>query len=301
MKTTPESGRKQRPEAEYDRERAWVHLLESPGGIRRIPRHGRHGSARRLIEIARAFDRICQRAEGHLEPDATPTDVLAALLVIRTLREKLDSDELLLMNLARTKKVTWARIADTLEMRSRQSAERRHLQLSRAYTRSDGTAPGTQSERVEQAREHRSRRAERRWAMQHADVIRRLARRLAAVEDLQQRVDRSAESRILTALRGPRPTSTPDRAQPVSLVWPKALRSCLTEDDQFRSDPQGFSSAADPVWQREKKETDIVHRLLGLISYAANPRNIDLSDLPELARSIADVYAQSQPQTRTRS
>ncbi|GAA3596775.1 hypothetical protein [Streptomyces osmaniensis] len=71
------------------------------------------------MDIARDYDRVGQRAEGSLPPDATGAEVLAALLVIRMLRGKLDHDELRLISLARTKKVTWARIAPWQELSGR--------------------------------------------------------------------------------------------------------------------------------------------------------------------------------------
>ncbi|MFB6783425.1 hypothetical protein ACFCX0_40425 [Streptomyces sp. NPDC056352] len=52
--------------------------------------------------------------------------------MIRSLRDKLDTGELMLIALARSHGIAWTRIADALEMRNRQSAERRHLQLNRA-------------------------------------------------------------------------------------------------------------------------------------------------------------------------
>ncbi|MFD9044213.1 hypothetical protein [Streptomyces bottropensis] len=251
------------------------------------------------MDIARNYDRICQRAEGALLPDATDADVLAALLVIRMLREKLDHDELKLTALARTKKITWARIAQWQELSGRQAAERRHLQLSRAYTRPDGTVPRTQSERVEQARERRSRRAEREWARHRGQRIRRIAAQLAAIDNLQERVDRSQEARVILAIRGSETKSSPE---PVPLVWPTALRDCVAEDERFRSTPPQPTDDGpdDPDWHRQQQEIDILHRLLGLVRYAANPRNIDLSDLSDLADAIRDLHRDSQQQAKTR-
>ncbi|WP_406408119.1 hypothetical protein [Streptomyces sp. NBC_01643] len=42
MKTT----RNQRPEAEFDRERAWSHMLENPGGIRRVTSYSSYSNKR---------------------------------------------------------------------------------------------------------------------------------------------------------------------------------------------------------------------------------------------------------------
>ncbi|MGW2952755.1 hypothetical protein [Streptomyces eurythermus] len=299
MKTTTGSGGSRTPEAEHNRDLAWTLMTQNPMGNRRLPSRS-EGSPGRLLDIARNYDRICQRADGVLQPDATEAEVLAALLVIRMLREKLDHDELKLTALARTKRITWARIAQWQELSGRQAAERRHLQLSRAYTRPDGTVPRTQSERVEQARDRRSRRAEREWARQHAKRIRRVAAQLAAVDDLQERVDRSQEARIMLAIRD---ASADDRPESVSLVWPTALRDCVAEDERFSNSPPQTFDAGDPDnpgWHHQQLEIDILHRLLGLVSYAANPRNIDLTDLPHLADAISDLHHDSQEQSKTR-
>ncbi|MEV8406075.1 hypothetical protein AB0R12_09735 [Streptomyces niveus] len=288
MRTTRSSRAQVRPAAESDRERAWAHFLENPGGVRKVPDHAPY-DARQLIEIARRYDRICSRARGrHLQPDVDETDVLAALLVVRTLRDKLDNDELLLITLARSKGVTWARVAEALEMSGRQSAERRHLQLSRAHPRPDGSEPRTQSERVEDVRERRSRRAEREWALEHADRIRSAATALASIEDLQERADRSQEAVLLSApVRHDSPTS-----RPVTMAWPAALMECLAEDETFRSrHSQVLESEghADEEWQRSHRKADIVHRMLGLLSYASIPRHIDLSDNPQLVTTLAEL------------
>lgn len=302
MKTTRAARRAQYPEAEYNRDRAWGRLLESPGGVRRHSQSGSSGPAPTLLEVARAYDRICQRARGIIQPDVEETDILATLLVIRMLRDKLESDELQLISLARTKRITWDRIADALELSGRQSAERRHLQLTRAHRRADGTMPRTQSERVDSVREYRSRRAERDWALRHGELIRGLAIRLASVEDLQARVDRSHEALILTALENSREGGPQEQGKPMRLVWPQALVDWLAEDERFRTTPQKSSeeSVVDPAWERQQQEADILHKLLGLINYATNPRNIDLSDFPDLFQEIVRVRGEYQQQTRVR-
>ncbi|MGK5450201.1 hypothetical protein ACSNOE_22665, partial [Streptomyces radiopugnans] len=201
MKTTPLTGRNRpRPAAEHDRHQAWTHLLEVPSRIRHdptaLPDHPRY----QLKEIARKFDLICDHAAGNLHAEVDDTDVLAALLAIRALRDKLDRCEYELITLARERKITWQRIAHALEVRSRQSAERRHLQLSRARPRPGVTPPRTQSDRVEMERDRRARLAEQQWALQRAGTIRHLATTLATIPDLQQRLDHSPEARLITAL-----------------------------------------------------------------------------------------------------
>ncbi|MGW2026399.1 hypothetical protein [Streptomyces decoyicus] len=293
MKTTSNPGG-ERPGKQYNRAQAWALLTEHTPGARRLPRD--REAPGRLMDIARNYDRIRQRADGTLQPDATAPEILATLLAIRMLREKLEHDELKLTTLARTKQITWARIAEWQELSGRQAAERRHLQLSRAHTRPDGTAPRTQSERVEYARGLRGRRAERQWALVHAPRIRRVAAQLAAVEDLQQRADRSREARLIQTLR----SHGKDKLPPEPLVWPNALRECVAEDARFRASPSDPADDDLDDFRRQQQEADIVHHLLGLISYAAQTRNIDLTDLPELADAIFGLHNDSQEATRIR-
>ncbi|MDG9695398.1 hypothetical protein QC281_35620 [Streptomyces sp. DH17] len=294
MKTTSSSGDRENASKEHNRARAWAVLTEKTPSARRLP-HYDSSSPGRLMDIARNYDRICQRAEGLLQPDATEPEILATLLAIRMLREKLDHDELKLTTLARTKRITWARIAEWQELSGRQAAERRHLQLGRAYTHPDGTVPATQSERVEYARGLRSRRAERQWALNNATRIRRVAAQLVAIDNLQQRVDNSHEAQIMHAIRHGK-DAPPQEPLREPLVWPKALRECVAEDERFRHAPPPpvDDGLHDPGYQHQQQEADIAHRLLGLISYAATPRNIDLADLPDLADAVFDICNDSQ-------
>ncbi|MGW7587741.1 hypothetical protein [Streptomyces rubiginosohelvolus] len=288
MTTTGEPRRSGRPEAEVDRERAWGHMLETPGGIRRRDLLADlEFDEKRLGEISRRYDQICRRAQGRLQPEASETDVLAALLVIRMLRDKLLDDELMLITLARSMGITWTRVADALEMKSRQSAERRHLQLSQS-TRTDGSRPRTQNERVEHARERRSRHAEREWALLNARAIHAAARALTAVPDLQGRANRSLEAALMAAPVNQDGTA-PER---VDMTWPSALQECLAEHLRFREDPQAHLSperlyVGDDQYQLQQHEADILHRMLGLLRYAADPRHLDLSDHPDLREKIA--------------
>ncbi|MER7750181.1 hypothetical protein ABT013_33485 [Streptomyces bacillaris] len=286
--TTRKPRRSDRPEAEVDRERAWAHMLETPGGIRRKDRFGLvEYDEKRLGEIARRYDQICRRAQGHLQPEASETDVLAALLVLGTLRDKLLDDELMLITLARSYGVTWARIADALEMKSRQSAERRHLQLSQS-TRADGTRPRTQNERVEHTRERRRRRAERDWALINAGIIHTTALALTAIPDLQERANRSPEAALVAA-----PVKQDGTApEHVDMAWPSALKECLAEHLRFRTNPRAHLSPdrlglGDEQWQLRQQQADILHRMLGLLRCAADPRHLDLSDHPELQEQVA--------------
>ncbi|MFB9573735.1 hypothetical protein ACFFTL_15790, partial [Streptomyces yanii] len=146
-----------------------------------------------LGEIAGKYDEVTTLVELDASDDLTETDLLASLLVIRALREKLLEDERRFIAAARRKKVTWARLADALELRSRLAAERRYLQLRTDIDELNGSAL-TQQERIEYARDQRDRLAGRAWAVNNASEIRELAERLLNVPDLQDRADRSASA-----------------------------------------------------------------------------------------------------------
>ena len=120
--------------------------------------------------------------------DLNETELLAALPVQRALRDKLQIDEPRLIAAARRENITWSRLAPALEVRSRQPAERRYLQLPQDIDSLIGH-PLTQGDRVEAAHTQRNRRAEQHWALQHDAEIIAMARRLAALADLQQRAD----------------------------------------------------------------------------------------------------------------
>ncbi|MGA4867212.1 hypothetical protein ACPB9J_31735 [Streptomyces lavendulocolor] len=304
MKTTrTEPDAATRSNAEMDREVAWSRLRErrvgTAAGMPSIPRDGKW-----LADIATRYDRITKRAREGAGPVVSETEVLAALRVTRTLRSKLDEDELALINLARQKRITWARIAEALEMRNRQSAERRRLQLSRAARRHDGSQPRTQSERVEAAREERGRRAEREWALACVQRIRAFAAGLVTIPDLQQRADRSPEGLMMSA-----PITYPNK--PHQMTWPQALKQALEEHDRFRAAPWEcvaveqdddtmIAPGNDPMedWRIRQKEAQIAHRMLGLLGHAADPRYVDLSDHPELLKAVRRLCQDFREQCR---
>ncbi|MFE5143809.1 hypothetical protein ACFRDV_40355 [Streptomyces fagopyri] len=127
-----------------------------------------------------------------------------------------------------------------------------------------------------------------------------MAAQLAAIEDLQQRVDGSHEARIMHAIRHGKETPLHETPQE-PLVWPRALRECVAEDERFLGTPPPLvDDCLDADWQREQQEADSVHRLLGLISYAVNSRNIELRDLSDLHDAIFDLCNDSQQATKGR-
>ncbi len=113
----------------------------------------------------------------------SPEDALAALLLLRLLRERLAEWEPSLVTAARDAGASWAQLAHPMGVASRQAAERRFL-------RSRPGAPGTTGEQRVQA--ERDRRAAGRvashWARDNAADLRRLAGRISALGGLPEDV-----------------------------------------------------------------------------------------------------------------
>ncbi|WP_319705375.1 hypothetical protein [Streptomyces sp. ME02-6979.5a] len=266
----------------------WTHkqgeIPEHSGGV--LPPTGTLG------EIAEKYDGIAKLVELDVDDDLTETGLLASLLVIRSLREKLQEDERRLIAAARRKKVTWTRLADALELRSRQAAERRFLQLRSDFDESAG-AQLTQQSRIDFARDQRSRRAERDWAIQHADEIRHLAHRLLHVPDVQQRADRSASARRAhaTAVRSAEQAGAP-MPQALPAKWPARLRALFDEDVALLVAPAELSASdLDPGRLKTTRVANSVHQLSGALENAASPDNIDLTDQEGLGPAIAALFA----------
>ncbi|MFJ3310834.1 hypothetical protein ACIPSA_49465 [Streptomyces sp. NPDC086549] len=304
LKTTP-----RQPEAETHRIDAWEYLKdpEAPdpdawmGELAKIPRDLEHTQA--LMEIAAKYDRILERIEYGVLEDLKETDLLAALLVQRALRDKLQIDEPRLISAARRKNITWSRLAPALEVRSRQAAERRYLQLRQDI---DGIVGHTltQSDRVEAARTQRDRKAEQRWATDHSREIIALARRLAAVPDLQQRADscpKVARANQVAVLHARRNGET-DPA-PVRTPWPAKLVEAVTAEEahheaeaavqQLTADLCQDSPAPRPAPLTPVKYARLIHQMFSLVGYAIDSDNVDLDDHQDLVDAIRRLYAQA--------
>ncbi len=241
------------------------------------------------------------KADGYSEP--SETDLLASLLTIRALRDKLLKDEMRLIGACRRKRVNWSRIAAALEVGSRQSAERRYWQLRTDFDERHGS-PLTQHERVSYARDQRERRAERVWAAAHALQIHHLAERLIQLEDLQERANRAASTLEAhrAAVREAQLTGDPAPASPVS-SWPERLRSAINTFVQSRvAAPVQSASDIDDSRARADQTTDASHRLYGLVVHATDPGNVDLSDQQELTDTISTdtISAMSKPTERAK-
>ncbi|MEU2389611.1 type III effector protein [Streptomyces sp. NPDC007369] len=128
------------------------------------------------------------RTARHAPPDdagqSDPQQALAALLLLRRLREELAGWETGLIETARTAGATWADLAEPLGVASRQAAERRYLRL-RPDTAAGTAAGSTGEQRVQAARDRRAAdRAVTTWARDNAADLRRLAGQIGALEDL---------------------------------------------------------------------------------------------------------------------
>ncbi|WP_406396517.1 hypothetical protein [Streptomyces sp. NBC_00887] len=286
-----------RPQAERNRLHAWQHLTtpQAPAGWagEMANTSGALPPTGTLKEVADKYDDFAKLVELDAADELTETDVLASILVIRALREKLAEDERRLIATARSKKVTWARLAEALELRSRQAAERRYLQLRTDMDELHGSTL-TQEERIEYARDQRDRRAERAWAVSNATTIRELAQRLLNVPDLQTRADHSVSAQKMheTAMRSAMHTGTPLPETAVSMPWPKRLREAYDADAALQETPTvRGTSDLNPARLKATRVANAIHQLSGLLANAANPENVDLADQGNLQPAVTALFA----------
>ncbi|MFH8739376.1 MULTISPECIES: type III effector protein [unclassified Streptomyces] len=123
--------------------------------------------------------RAAQTGQHPQDGQASGDQALAALLLLRELREQLAEWEPGLIEAARAAGTSWADLAHPLGVASRQAAERRYLRVRPG-------APGTTREQRVQAT--RSDRAAHRtltaWARTNAADLRQLAGQITALTDL---------------------------------------------------------------------------------------------------------------------
>lgn len=137
-------------------------------------------AATALRAIDRAIDTAHrpQAGEGAAEPD--PEQALAALLLLRELRGRLDCWESGLIETARNAGASWADLAGPLGVASRQAAERRYLRL-----RPSGRPGATGDQRVKAERDRRAAdRTVTAWARANAADLRRLTGQITSLDDL---------------------------------------------------------------------------------------------------------------------
>ncbi|WP_069770326.1 type III effector protein [Streptomyces sp. LUP30] len=119
---------------------------------------------------------------GAERPDAAPTgseQALAALLMLREVRDQLAAWEPGLIEEAREAGASWADLAQPLGVSSRQAAERRYLRVR------PGNPGSTSEQRVQATRDRRAAdRTVTAWARANAADLRGLAGQITALGDL---------------------------------------------------------------------------------------------------------------------
>lgn len=119
---------------------------------------------------------------------------LAALLLLRELRDQLADWEPALIETARAAGASWANLAAPLGVASRQAAERRYLRVR------PGAPGSTGEERVQATRNRRAAdRGVTAWARTNAAELRQLAGQITALTDLPARA-RTPLARLTDAL-----------------------------------------------------------------------------------------------------
>ncbi|MFD7030198.1 HSP18 transcriptional regulator [Streptomyces sp. NPDC059917] len=158
--------------------------------------------------------------ESATEPlSAAGPDPLAALLMLREIREELAGWESGLIETARGRGASWADLAGPLGVASRQAAERRYLRLR------PGTAGSTGEQRVQATRDTRAAdRSVTAWARGNAADLRRLAGQVTsltglpagaedAVGDLNLALADNDAARLVRPLTDTRPHLRPQDAE----------------------------------------------------------------------------------------
>ncbi|MFF2999554.1 type III effector protein [Streptomyces sp. NPDC057950] len=155
-------------------------------------------TATALEAIAQAM-RTARTADDASGGDAE--QVIAALLLLREVREQLAGWEPALIETARQAGASWADLAHPLGVSSRQAAERRYLRVR------PGEAGHTKEQRVQATRDTRAAdRSVASWAQDHAAALRQLAGAITALPDLP-----AAATDTLTALHAALGGSDPAR------------------------------------------------------------------------------------------
>ncbi|MGI5466462.1 type III effector protein [Streptomyces sp. CA-132043] len=143
-------------------------------------------------------DAVHTARRSDADPPPSPADgpeqALAALLLLRQVREELAGWETGLIETARQAGASWAELAPPLGVASRQAAERRYLRQR------PGPAGTTGEQRVQATRDLRAAdRSVTAWARRHAADLRSLAGQVTALTDLPA-ASRSSLTRLGQAL-----------------------------------------------------------------------------------------------------
>ncbi|AZM89914.1 MULTISPECIES: HSP18 transcriptional regulator [Streptomyces] len=169
-----------------------------------------------------------------------PHPALAALLMLREVREQLGGWETGLIETARSEGASWADLAGPLGVASRQAAERRYLRLR------PGKAGSTGEERVQATRDARAAdRSVDAWARDNAADLRRLAGQVTAltgladdaeraIGDLNQALAHNDTARLVGPLAGTRAHLRPEDAE-----LAERIDAMTRHADRLRRDTRG--------------------------------------------------------------
>lgn len=175
--------------------------------------------------MASDYDKV--RATAASPGDAT--QVLAALMLLRELRDELSGWEPQLIEAARELGTSWADLAPVLGVASRQAAERRYLRVRRTGE------SGTGDERVQAERDRRAGdKAVAAWARSNAGVLRMLA---AQVGPHSEEVQRALGSEDAVSLLGPLADAGP-RLEAGHPGLAEQIAEIGARTDQLRTDAQ---------------------------------------------------------------
>ncbi|MFF5486377.1 HSP18 transcriptional regulator [Streptomyces virginiae] len=195
-----------------------------------------------------AIDRALKDAQGSnagsprtttavSEPDSGPHPALAALLMLREIREQLSGWESGLIETARGRGASWADLAGPLGVAGRQAAERRYLRLR------PGRDGSTGEERVQATRDTRAaERSVNAWARDNAADLRRLAGQITALTSLPGGAETAIGDLNLAladndAARLVRPlTDTRPHLRPEDAALAERLDALTRHTDQLRQD-----------------------------------------------------------------
>jgi hypothetical protein len=183
-----------------------------------------------------------------LNPDRAcpPDQFLAALVLLRGLREELASWEPQLIAAARDYGSSWAQLAPVLGLASRQAAERRYLRLRPTDT---DTAATTGEQRVQAERDRRAAdRVVTGWARDNAATLRSLAGRVGAhdtdVHDALADNDPTALLAPLTHAHQHLQHTHPDLAAEITTLTDHTTRLRHPRDEiHARPEPAGETDA----------------------------------------------------------
>jgi hypothetical protein len=181
------------------------------------------------VDLVRAVQHVHEVISASRSGDVPADQVVAALAVLRSVREQLGAWEPELIAAARAGGTSWASLAPALGVASRQAAERRFLRL-----RPSATGETTGEARVDAERDRRAGdRAVADWARRNSAVLRQLAGQVSALDGLDA-TGRESADRLGAALGDDDVTS---------LLPPlAAVRAHLTPDHAGLADQLGVIS-----------------------------------------------------------